>query len=324
MKSYTLGTLDASTQLIRDLYINLRNEVNAWSQITLQTPQARMGYIGQHLVSVVTGFPGGKSGARGYDLVMPDGKYGEIKTCYRVDQLGACCDCGNVVSSLEKKCSACDSVNILRKDDSKWLIGISHDQEFAHILDPYRYYFVLFEFQEINNPENNNIIASIWEVDPKTKGFGYCMIDYYLNIRSNSTSKAPFNMWPHQLKFALTQPKLIYESVITEEGNIITNVFPTFNNAAVTPLLPLTNYSNATTLTLDAAKTVLHYFDPSANCNGKSKANILSSLEALRISRQISNAELCDALADAIYLPRLIPIKHQLPESLTQYYPELQ
>lgn len=39
-------------------------------KITQQTPQARMGYVGQHLVSVVTGYPGGKSGARGYDLVI--------------------------------------------------------------------------------------------------------------------------------------------------------------------------------------------------------------------------------------------------------------
>lgn len=94
---YQLGTIEASEQLIKDLYINLRNEVNAWSKITQQTPQARMEYIGQHLVSVVTGFPGGKSGARGYDLVLNKNEFGEIKTCYRVDQLGACKDCGAVV-----------------------------------------------------------------------------------------------------------------------------------------------------------------------------------------------------------------------------------
>jgi len=129
-----LGTIEASEQLIKDLYINLRNEVNAWAEITCQTPQARMGYIGQHLVSVVTGFPGGKSGARGYDLVMGNGTYGEIKTCYRVDQLGKCCDCEAVVSSLEKECSNCGSKNIKRKDDSKWLIGIQHDEEFKHIV----------------------------------------------------------------------------------------------------------------------------------------------------------------------------------------------
>ena len=91
---YELGTAEASEALIKDLYIDLRAKVNAWSEITKQTPQARMGYIGQHLVSVVTGFPGGKSGARGYDLVTDNGHYGEIKTCYKVDQLGSCQKCG--------------------------------------------------------------------------------------------------------------------------------------------------------------------------------------------------------------------------------------
>lgn len=86
MLNYTLGTIEASEALIKDLYIDLRAKVNAWSKITQQTPQARMGYVGQHLVSVVTGYPGGKSGARGYDLVIDDERHGEIKTCYRVDQ----------------------------------------------------------------------------------------------------------------------------------------------------------------------------------------------------------------------------------------------
>lgn len=49
-----------------------------------------MGYVGQHLASIVTGYPGGKSGARGYDMIIDDAQYAEIKTCYRVDQLGKC------------------------------------------------------------------------------------------------------------------------------------------------------------------------------------------------------------------------------------------
>lgn len=53
------------------------------------------------LVSIWSGYPGGKSGARGYDLVIDDERHGEIKTCYRVDQLGSCNACGAVVSSLE-------------------------------------------------------------------------------------------------------------------------------------------------------------------------------------------------------------------------------
>lgn len=220
MLNYTLGTIEASEALIKDLYIDLRAKVNAWSKITQQTPQARMGYVGQHLVSVVTGYPGGKSGARGYDLVIDDERHGEIKTCYRVDQLGSCNACGAVVSSLETECAVCGSTSINRKDDSKWLIAIRNNDEFAKLLDPYRYYFVLFEFESIYDSNNNDIIASIWEVDPKSKGFAYCMIDYYLNIRSQSTSKAPFNMWPHMLKFALTEPTLIYRSKITNDGNI--------------------------------------------------------------------------------------------------------
>lgn len=204
MLNYTLGTIEASEALIKDLYIDLRAKVNAWSKITQQTPQARMGYVGQHLVSVVTGYPGGKSGARGYDLVIDDERHGEIKTCYRVDQLGSCNACGAVVSSLETECAVCSSTSINRKDDSKWLIAIRNNDEFAKLLDPYRYYFVLFEFESIYDSNNNDIIASIWEVDPKSKGFAYCMIDYYLNIRSQSTSKAPFNMWPHMLYLHFT------------------------------------------------------------------------------------------------------------------------
>lgn len=45
MLNYTLGTIEASEALIKDLYIDLRAKVNAWSKITQQTPQARMGYI---------------------------------------------------------------------------------------------------------------------------------------------------------------------------------------------------------------------------------------------------------------------------------------
>lgn len=86
-----------------------------------------MGYVGQHLVSVVTGYPGGKSGARGYDLVIDDERHGEIKTCYRVDQLGSCNACGAVVSSLETECAVCGSTSINRKDDSKWLIAIRNE-----------------------------------------------------------------------------------------------------------------------------------------------------------------------------------------------------
>lgn len=61
----------------------------------------------------------------------------------------------------------CGSNNIDRKDDSKWLIGIEHEKEFSELLDPKYYYFVLFEFEDIKDINNGNIIAPIWQVNPK-------------------------------------------------------------------------------------------------------------------------------------------------------------
>ena len=316
---YQLGTIEASEQLIRDLYINLRNQVNAWSEITQQTPQARMGYIGQHLVSVVTGYPGGKSGARGYDLVMEDGAYGEIKTCYRVDQLGKCKRCGAVVSSLETECSVCHSRDIERKDDSKWLIGIQHDQEFSEVSDPKRYYFVLFEFEDLNDPDNNNILAKIWEVDPKEKGFGYCMIDYYLNIKSHSQSGAPFNMWPYSLKFALTNPKLIYKSRITSDGNIETLVFPSGDEPTTDEdLLNFDDYSSAK-WTVDDIETVIKKYNPSYSAGSKAKKAVIRDLEQTRVEYRINASEICESIAEVIYEPK-IARNNRIPESLLAYF----
>jgi hypothetical protein len=46
-----LGTVDASEKLISELYIELRRKINRWAGVTNQTAQARMGYVGQHLVN---------------------------------------------------------------------------------------------------------------------------------------------------------------------------------------------------------------------------------------------------------------------------------
>lgn len=323
MTAYKLGTPEASEALIKDLYLDLRSKINAWSQITKQTPQARMGYIGQHLVSVVTGYPGGKSGARGYDLIMGNNSYGEIKTCYRVDQLGSCSQCGAVVSSLETSCSSCHSTSITRKDDSKWLISLRNEAEFQRVIEPKKYYFVLFEFENLHDAANHNIIASIWEVNPKNKGFAYCMIDYYLNIRANSASKAPFDMWPYHLKFLLTKPTLIYRALIKEDGTIDTLIFPTFGNSYTELLDSLPTYSRATTLTLDAVQRVLSDWGVADSAIPKTKLACLRLLEKLRQKNNLSNDALCDALTDAIYLPLIWKQKAFIPNAIKQYFAEL-
>lgn len=321
MPDYRLGTIEASEALIKDLYIDLRSKVNAWSEITSQTPQARMGYVGQHLVSVVTGFPGGKSGARGYDLDMGNGSYGEIKTCYRVDQLGNCKDCGNVVSSIETECSRCGSKNIERKEDSKWLISIKNDTECAEVIEPRAYYFVLFEFADVSD----DIEASIWEVNPRSKGFVFCMVDYYLNIRPKSKSNASFDLWPHSIKFLLTRPQLIYKAIIKNNGDIDTRIFPTLNNGYPDTLKPLTEYSGAKTITIDIIhKLIERLSGHSTHSTPKKKQDLLESLERIRNENAISNETLCDMFAEEIYLPLIQPVKDQIPNEIRNKYPELQ
>lgn len=308
-----LGDLATSEQLIYDLYIDLRRKINVWADITKQTAQARMGYVGQHLVSIVTGYPGGRSGARGKDLIMNDNEYGEIKTCYRVDQLGKCKDCGSVVAAIEQKCPECESVKIQRKDDSKWLITIRNEEEYSLILEPKAYYLVLFDFTDLDNP--HTIRASIWEVNPKRPGFAYCMIDYFENIRKNSKSKAPFNLWPFQLKFTLMCPRLIYRSYIANDDSISTELFLGREQAQQISEFKISPYVNAHNLTIPK----LHNFARHLGLDGAlsdKKADAIRIVESKVKGSEVSVEEALDSLAWHIYWPEIKESFSNLPEVL--------
>lgn len=84
-------------QLLSNLFIEPRKKAVEWSRITQQTPNMKVGYPGQHLVSLITGMPGERTGARGNDLI--DGS--EIKSCSRVDQVDECLECKNKVLRIE-------------------------------------------------------------------------------------------------------------------------------------------------------------------------------------------------------------------------------
>jgi hypothetical protein len=271
------------------------------------------------LVSAVTGFLGGKTGARGFDLILSPTEHAEIKTCYRVDQLGSCRSCENTVSSLETMCTVCNSSEIERKDDSKWLISIRNDDEFTKILTPKFYYFVLFEFERIHDIENNNIIASIWKVNPKTKGFAWCMVDYYLNIRAASTSKAPFNMWPHSLKFYLTRPELIYRSKIRHDNKIETIIFPTLDNTYIEEF-PLDTFSTSRTLTAEALRTGMNSLFNENPPKSYSKKKLIEVFEENIKRHEIDHMQICETLADSIYLPLIKGKEHLIPNEIKMHF----
>lgn len=314
-RNYELGTIEASEQLIHDLYIDLRKKVNLWASITHQTAQARMGYVGQHLVSVVTGYQGGRSGARGKDLLLPNGEYAEIKTCYRVDQLGKCNNCGAKVAGIEVVCPECGSEDLQRKDDSKWLIGIRHDEEFANILEPKYYYLVLFEFTDLNSADT--IQSSVWQVESATPGFVYCMIDYYKNIRSASRSKAPFNLWPYQLKFDVMRPYLVYRSHITREDKIDTQIFPGRDAPQPHPLRPLQEYSRSRNLTKEKVTQFAQYMGFKVN-ESRSKARLLEEIQGLIDIQQSDPRTTTDNLARALYLPEIEYHLSLLPRTIRE------
>ena len=313
--SNKLGDLKSSEQLIRDLYIDLRKKVNYWATWTKQTAQARMGYVGQHLTSVVTGYHGGKSGARGKDLILEDKKFAEIKTCYRVDQLGKCLDCQSAVASIELKCSYCNSSNIERKQDSKWLISIRNDDEFSKILDPKFYYLVLFDFQDIKKP--SKIRSSIWRVRSHNIGFSYCMTDYYLNIRAKSKSKAPFNLWPFQLKFHLMAPVLIYRSYILN-NSITTEIFYKKDHIIDFPK-PFRRYAASSNLT----KKKVFEFAKRINCPVNKSSSENKRELILQISDFIENAggfneKTVSELAKSLYYENIKQHAKKIPKKIRQ------
>ncbi len=300
--------IELANKLINDLYLDLRRKVNYWSDITKQTPQAKMGYIGQHLVSIVTGFSGGKSGARGYDLIISNTEYGEIKTCYRVDQLGKCNNCNNVVSAVETKCSVCESENIKRNDDSKWLLTIKKYDDLEKMIEPLNYYFVLFEFDKVNI---NDIVIDIWEVDSKCNGFALCMLDYYFNIRENSSSKAPFNMWPHQFKFALTRPVKIYESIIKEDNSIDTKLFMPENPKA--DRVKFHDFVNATTINIDSLIDVMTKFG--IEYTVLEKNDLLNKIDKWLVEHDDEYENFVDEFANSIYIPLIKKFKDNIPDN---------
>ena len=307
-----LGTVESSEQLLHDLYVDLRAKIRRWAAVTKQTPQARMGYVGQHLVSVVTGYEGGRSGARGKDLVISSTEFAEIKTCYRVDQLGNCLRCKARVASVEESCPSCGSTEIERHDDSKWLIGFQHEDEFREFLRPKWYFLALFEFADL--PRVDTVQVSIWRVDPLVPGFALCLVDYRYNIQATSKSRAPFNLWPYSPKFDFMRPLLIYRARINADDSIETTLFPGRDAPEPNRLKPLADYEQSRNLSSESITSLAQELGLVLR-TGPKKAS-LQQIEEYARARDIPGDTLADAIARAVYGDRIRPHLSQLPDEL--------
>ncbi len=214
-------TIDDNLSKIRsfidEIIISPKHALTRWAAITNQTPAAKIGYIGQHLTSLITGVPGTGTGARGDDLA--DGS--EVKSCNKVDQADKCKDCGGRVLRMEKKCSSCGSENIDRKDDSKWLFSIRDEYELQQYMNLNRVVLLLMDYPNFDNDDYRDIRITVFELYPKEdrmKVFNELISNHYYNIflpkQNNNQKTNPMNLHPFSFQFYKCNPIKTFECII--------------------------------------------------------------------------------------------------------------
>ena len=217
------NNLEKIKQFINEIIIVPKHALTRWAMVTNQTPAAKIGYIGQHLTSLITGVPGTGSGARGDDLA--DGS--EVKSCNKVDQADKCKDCGARVLRLETKCSVCGSENINRKDDSKWLFSIRDQHELDQYKNLDRVVLLLMDYPNFDDDDFKDIRIIVFEIYPKDERmsvFNELISNHYYNIfmpKQEANQKTnPMNLHPWSFQFYKCNPIKTFECTIE---NIDTN-----------------------------------------------------------------------------------------------------
>lgn len=152
--------LNKIEQFIEDIIILPKEKLSFWAGITNQTPAAKIGYIGQHLASLITGMQGTGSGARGDDLCDKS----EVKSCNKIDQADKCKNCGNRVLRLQNECPNCKSDNIERKADSKWLFSVRDESELNQYLQMDRIFLLLMDYPNFDKNDFKDIRISSYEI----------------------------------------------------------------------------------------------------------------------------------------------------------------
>lgn len=207
-------------KLLRELVLQPRINAIKWSEITKQTPNIKIGYPGQHLASLITGMTGERTGARGNDL--QDGS--EVKSCSRIDQLDKCNSCGAPVARLETNCSECDSKDIKRNNDSKWLFSIRNEEELQLLTEKVkRVVLIIGDYPNFESGDYSTLrfqAFEIWPSSKRQKRFAEIMTNYYRKIylehkkQNASSNPAPKNFWPYQYQFYICNPIRTFSCIV--------------------------------------------------------------------------------------------------------------
>lgn len=217
------NNIELIKEFLDDVIVAPRNTLHKWATITNQTPAVKLGYIGQHLASLITGVKGTGSGARGDDL--SDGS--EVKSCNKIDQADKCLNCGSRVLRFEEVCPQCGSTDIKRKNDSKWLFSIRDEYELEQYLTMDRIVLILMDYPNFLKNDFKDIRISCFEIYPKEERMSvFCELirNYYYHIfrpKLEANEKTnPMNLHPFGFQFYKCNPIQIFSCIIK---NIETN-----------------------------------------------------------------------------------------------------
>lgn len=128
--------IDLAPKLLEELFLQTRERLTKWADITGQSAQVDSGYIAQHLVSLVTGIPGVRRRGKGLDLADDS----EVKTANSVDGI----------------------------DMPRWNVSFVREDTMDAMLEHPYIFFVLFD-----HTADGRFRARIWGIEPRTdEGFG--------------------------------------------------------------------------------------------------------------------------------------------------------
>ena len=302
-------------ELLNDLVFNPRIKALQWSSITKQTPNLKIGYPGQHLASLIMGMEGERTAARGNDIC--DGT--EIKACNRIDQLDKCKNCGENVMRIESSCPVCDSENIKRAKDSKWLFGIKSIEELRVLtVQTNRVFLVLFDYSNFNKNDFNTIriqAFEIWNNSERGSKFRELMEAYYYNIYlfhiENNPKKtpAPYNLWPDYFPFYQCNPIKVFNCTITNANvnpilDIDLLIEPTVNRSTLPSII-----APVSILKINELRLLENAIDADVVNNLNENFTIENFREAFSIN------------VDSSFKSRMIELLKGIDENLRSYIP---
>lgn len=216
-------TIPTSKELIADflqeVVISPRSVMRKRAKVTNQTPAAKLGYVGQHLASLITGVPGTGTGARGDDLADKS----EVKSCNKVDQVDKCKKCGGRVMRMQSECPYCHSSYIERKEDSKWLFSIRDEHELQQYKELDRIILLLFDYPQFSQGVFHDIRIRSFEIYPQEERMNvFCKLidNHYYNIYlpkiSRNLKTNPMNLHPDKFQFFMCNPIKTFECIIKD------------------------------------------------------------------------------------------------------------